>query len=153
MKRPNHRPPAYTDPDEMERLIDEYFEKGVRKKVMVVGKKPNQKKVEIPIPTITGLCLYLGFESRQSFYDYELKPNFTYIIKKARLFIEMTYEELLQHGNVVGAIFALKNMGWRDKTEHEVNQTNVQKLDYSKLSVQALKEIAALEQHNEDNDN
>ena len=71
--------------------------------------------------TITGLCLELGFCSRQSFYDYEEKPNFSYTIKKARLHIERAYEAKLSGKEVTGAIFALKNLGWKDKTE--VDQT------------------------------
>jgi hypothetical protein len=71
--------------------------------------------------TITGLCLELGFCSRQSFYDYEEKPGFTYTIKKARLHIERAYEAKLSGKEVGGAIFALKNLGWKDKSE--VDQT------------------------------
>jgi len=61
--------------------------------------------------TITGLALFLGFESRQSFYDYEKKEEFTYIIKRARLAVENSYET---HGQTID-IFALKNMGWKDE--------------------------------------
>jgi len=73
--------------------------------------------------TITGLCFYCGFTSRQSFYDYELKPSFTYIIKQARLYIESDYEKDLKEGNknAAGSIFALKNFGWKDKTEIDFN--------------------------------
>jgi hypothetical protein len=77
--------------------------------------------MEVPAITITGLCLYLGFDSRQSFYDYEQKVEFSYIIKKARLRIENHYEQCLQYGNVTGAIFPLKNMGWSDKQEIAVS--------------------------------
>jgi len=69
--------------------------------------------------TITGLAYHLGFESRQSFYDYEEKTEFTYTIKRARLRIEMIYEERLQEQTCTGSIFALKNMGWKDKNETE----------------------------------
>lgn len=71
-------------------------------------------------PTITGLCYSLGFESRQSFYDYEENGEFSYIIKRLRLKVESGYEEALSGNNCAGAIFALKNMGWRDKTEQEI---------------------------------
>jgi hypothetical protein len=109
------RPPMFESPEEIQGLIDEYFKTGVKKKVYVVGKPP--VKVEIECPTITGLCIYLGFESRQSFYDYEAKPEFAYTVKRARLFIENEYEEMLNGGNTTGAIFALKNFGWTDKQE------------------------------------
>lgn len=67
--------------------------------------------------TVTGLALHLGFESRQSFYDYEKEGEFSYTIKKARLTIESFYEQNLLTKNATGAIFALKNFGWKDKTE------------------------------------
>lgn len=75
-------------------------------------------------PTITRLALALGFESRQSFYDYEKREEFSYIIKRARLEVEAGYEDgLREGGSPVGSIFALKNMGWRDKTETDLNHS------------------------------
>jgi len=70
--------------------------------------------------TITGLCLYTGFCSRQTFYEYEERPGFTDLIKTARLKVENAYERKLSSGQVIGAIFALKNMKWTDKTEIEM---------------------------------
>jgi hypothetical protein len=112
--------PFYDTPEELQSAINDYFEKGVKIRKVLVGKAPNQQLVEVPVPTITGLAYHLGFESRQSFYDYEEKEAFTYTVKRARLFIEKEYEEQLSVGNTVGAIFALKNMGWMDKTQTEV---------------------------------
>lgn len=68
--------------------------------------------------TITGLAYFLGFESRQSFYDYGEREAFSYTIKRARLRLEMVYEERLADQKPVGAIFALKNLGWVDKVEN-----------------------------------
>jgi len=111
------RPPLFETPEKLQEAIDNYFEKGVKVRTIVVGKAPNQIPIDIPVPTITGLCIYLGFESRQSFYDYEKRDGFSYTIKRARLFIEKEYEEMLAIGNTTGAIFALKNFGWTDKQE------------------------------------
>jgi hypothetical protein len=111
------RPPLFKDVIELQNAIDDYFNKGVKKKRIVVGKAPNQNVIEVEIPTITGLCYFIGFESRQSFYSLENNEEFCYTIKRARLFIEQEYEEQLQIGNTVGAIFALKNMGWFDRKE------------------------------------
>ena len=111
------RPPMYKTAKELEDKIHEYFTKDVKKRKVLVGGRNNKKMIEIDVPTITGLAIYLGFESRQSFYDYEERPEFSYTIKRARLFIENEYEELLQHGNTIGAIFALKNLGWVDTKE------------------------------------
>lgn len=68
-------------------------------------------------PTISGLALHLGFVSRQSFYDYEKNPAHSYTIKRARLAIEDCYEQRLHASNPTGAIFALKNFGWKDTQE------------------------------------
>jgi len=111
------RPSIFDSPEEMQLKVDEYFNNCPDKKTIVVG----LGTMEVPAITITGLCLYLGFDSRQSFYDYEQKPEFSYIIKKARLRIENHYEQCLQYGNVTGAIFPLKNMGWSDKQEIAVS--------------------------------
>ena len=72
---------------------------------------------------IDGLLQYsswwLGFCDRQSLYDYEKREEFSCIIKSARLAVENDYELSLRSNSCTGAIFALKNMGWRDKTEVE----------------------------------
>lgn len=73
-------------------------------------------------PTWTGLAIYLGFESRQSLQDYKSKEGFSYPIKKALLRIEEIYERNLFSKNPAGSIFALKNFGWKDKQELDVNQ-------------------------------
>lgn len=111
------RPPFFESNEQLQQAIDSYFENCPDKRMMVVG----EGSIEIPIYTITGLAYHLGFESRQSFYDYIEKIEFTYTIKRARLKIESKYEQNLQFNNATGSIFALKNFGWVDKTEHEVS--------------------------------
>jgi hypothetical protein len=113
------RPALFKTPDELQLKVDEYFNGGAHKKQYptAVG------IVEIPVYTISGLAYFLGFTSRSTFYEYENKIEFSDNIKKAKLRIEMSYEETLQDKAPTGAIFALKNMGWSDKTEidHNVN--------------------------------
>lgn len=92
------RPPLYEDTKSLELKITEYFETGEHL-------------------TITGLALFLGFESRQSLYDYAEKKEFSYIIKRAKLVVENSYENSLNSTSPTGAIFALKNMGWDDKQQ------------------------------------
>lgn len=120
---PAGRPPLFATAEELQNAIDDYFQNGVTKRKVIIGPATNKQEIEIEVPTVTGMCYHLGFESRQSFYDYEERPGFAYTVKRARLFIEKEYEEQLQHGNTVGAIFALKNMGWRDKSEVEQSGT------------------------------
>jgi hypothetical protein len=111
------RPALFETPEQLQEMIDEYFKSGIEGRTFIVGSGLNKQSITVEIPTITGLCYYLGFESRQSFYDYEKRHGFSYTIKKARLKIERMYEEQLQYGNSTGAIFALKNMDWKDKSE------------------------------------
>lgn len=118
------RPPLFMNKEELIEKIAEYFESGHNTKTIIIGKAPNNYEVEVPVLTISGLAMFLGFCSRQSLYDYEQNEEFSYIIKRARLFVEMEYEEQLQHGNTTGAIFALKNMGWKDRVETENTNTN-----------------------------
>ena len=113
------RTPEYKTPEELQEAIERYFKEGATIRKVIVGSGKSAQVVELPILTITGLCFYLGFESRQSFYDYEKRPSYSYTIKRARLFMEKEYEEMLSAGNTTGAIFALKNFGWTDKTELE----------------------------------
>ena len=94
------RPPIWDDPEAFAKKVDEYFE--------------TEQFI-----TWSGLALYLGFESRQSLEDYKKKDGFSYPIKKALLRIENKYEQSIEGRNPAGAIFALKNFGWKDKQEVE----------------------------------
>lgn len=118
--KPFGRPALFKTAKELEEKIQDYIENCPDKRqIMFASKDGPPHIIEVPAFTISGLSYFLGFESRQSFYDYEEKDNFTYIIKRARNFIEKEYEKLLQSGQCTGSIFALKNMGWSDKTEIE----------------------------------
>lgn len=122
---PAGRPPLFDNPEDLETRLEEYFNHEDHQWVVTeVGSFQKQ-----PI-TITGLALYLGFESRQSFYDYEKHEEFSYIIKKARLRVESEYEAKLSRNNPTGSIFALKNMGWADRTEIKHEGIPDQKFTY-----------------------
>lgn len=69
------------------------------------------------IITVSGLAYSLGFASRQSLQDYKEREEYSYVIKRALLFVESCYEQKLSGNNPTGSIFVLKNMGWKDKTE------------------------------------
>lgn len=96
------------------------------------------------LPTITGLAYHLGFESRQSIYDYIDEGNdFSYVIKRARLWIESEYEKKLAGTTPTGAIFWLKNAGWKDNQDIKID-ANISLLDLSDADLQArLKQQAA----------
>ena len=96
--------PMHT-PESLSKAIELYFE---NPPMRITG------ETETPFVSITGLVLSCGFSDRQSFYDYQNKPEFSCIIKRARLMVENEYEYKLQQNNPSGAIFALKNMNWKD---------------------------------------
>ena len=105
-------PPTYKDPEELEKKIQEYF--------------ATIELTDKPI-TISGLCYHCGFESRQSFYDYEKRDKFSYTIKRARFAIEVSYEAGLHTRTPAGSIFALKNLGWTDNQQitHDINYSDI----------------------------
>lgn len=107
--------PRYTD-KELQSAIDEYFETNPDK------------------PTVTGLAYFLGFESRQSLYDYKSKEDTSYTIKKAVLKIESKHEERLYENGATGSIFWLKNRDWKDKTETDLNVNELPTLKVEEIS-------------------
>lgn len=69
--------------------------------------------------TLCGLCLALGISGRASLLNYEKRPEYSEVVKRAKLRIEAEYEARLHGPNATGAIFGLKNFGWTDKQELE----------------------------------
>jgi hypothetical protein len=98
------RPRIYSNPDDLDNNSDQYFIECEEKKVR---------------PTVTGLTLYLGFADKTTLYDYLKREEFSHSIKKALTRIENALEQKLENNSVAGIIFALKNMGWKDKQELE----------------------------------
>lgn len=98
------RPPYYDTPEELTEAAGKYFAWCI-----------NERR---PF-TVTGLALFLGFSSVQSLDDTSKRPGFSEPVKRAKLVVEMGYEENLSGANATGSIFALKNFGWRDKQELE----------------------------------
>lgn len=92
------RPPTFETPEDLDSKCLEYFKSCI----------DNKEK-----PTITGLTLYVGFSSRSSWDDYQKRSGFSYIVKRAKLTVEHSYEM----SATTFDMFALKNMGWKDKTE------------------------------------
>lgn len=103
---PGGRPPIFTDPKEMDRLVDEY-----------VALRREEKRPVL----LTGMILHLGLSSRQSLDHYANRPEFSDSVKRAKMIIEAEYEENLHGTASTGSIFALKNFGWKDKQETELS--------------------------------
>ena len=113
------RPPKFKSAEELQEKIADYFENPPTRKEFYEG-----ELIDVPCITITGLALHLGFESRQSLYDYQERDEFSYIIKRAKSMVENHYEMSLHGSRPTGMIFALKNMGWTDKVQNE--NTNIE---------------------------
>ena len=125
------RPPKFKSKEEMQEKIDNYFkecegevlknEDGsifVDKNGMpvIVGARPL---------TMSGLANALGFSSRQSLLNYEVKKEFMDTIMRARARVEQyTEERLFDKNSANGAKFSLANNfeGWKEKQEVEVTE-------------------------------
>ena len=128
----------------MQDKIDEYFETQVGievqkdlkgKPVFDIKGKPIHK---LKVPTINGLALHLGFCGRQGLYDYSLKPQFAYTIKKAIATLEAFVEtQILTGANPAGPIFWLKNHKWTDKREEESQRADI--ADSARREIEDLK--------------
>lgn len=112
------RPPLFKSADEMQKVIDEYFDK-------VKITKDDSLTYR---PTMAGLAKALGM-SRQALLGYKEKDEFLVTIKRARLEVEEALEEALYGTGVAGVIFNLKNnFGWKDKQEVEQSGVTVVKI-------------------------
>jgi len=111
------RPPNFSTVEELRNMAIEYFEL-FNEETTKEQRKARGIQVYENRPTITGITLFLGFQDRRSFYDYEKVEGFSHAIKTIRTQIENLYENMLgTRAGTVGAIFALKNMSWSDKQE------------------------------------
>lgn len=97
------RPLKIESPEQMEKILNEYFSTTEEKKI-----------------TITGICLALDLD-KSNFYAYEKREGYENIVKRARMIVENSYEISLRENGRTGDIFALKNFGWVDKQEIENN--------------------------------
>lgn len=122
-------PPKYETPEEMQKVIDAYFESCDGEYLIIDGCAVTDKHgtpvktKERPL-TITGLALALGFTSRQALLNYEGKAEFVDTIKRAKSRIEQYAEErLFDKDGVNGAKFNLSNnfKGWSERQQIDSN--------------------------------
>lgn len=95
------RPLKWKSPEQLQRLIDDYFEQ-----------TPLEQQM------ITGLAVHLGTD-RTTLCNYEERDEFFDTIKRAKTLIEMAYEKRGLEKGTAFDIFRLKNMGWKDKYEND----------------------------------
>lgn len=120
------RPRIYEHPEDMAEAVADYFE---------TCERNNEK------PLVTGLCLHLGFSCRETLDEYQRRPAFTDIVKRARTLVEHRYEHDLDKDKPTGAIFALKNMGWKDGREVSVHG-QIAHIDPTRLTDEQLQRIS-----------
>lgn len=115
------RPLKFKSVKKLEEKINAYFDSCKDELILdedghaVTDKFGNPVFIQNP-PTVAGLSKALGFEDRQSIYDYKGREEFSCTIKEALLRLEDYAEKHLYIGKATGAIFWLKNHGWKDKT-------------------------------------
>ena len=111
---PVGRPPKYKTPEDMQEVIDEYFDS--------VRGRDDTGRVTSFRPTVSGIALALGM-STEAFRNYQDKDEFLATVKRAKQHVEVALEAALYGTGVAGVIFNLKNnFGMVDK--QEVEQTN-----------------------------
>lgn len=103
-KHAGGRPPLYDSVEEIEELIQKYFDNCIK------DKRPY---------TMSGLAYALGMD-RRTLINYGKDEKFFHSIKRAKEFVEQSLEEKLisTSGVATGIIFNLKNnYDWKDKQE------------------------------------
>lgn len=120
------RPPRYKSPEEMQEKIDAYFKECEGRVALDDEGNPLCNKNGEPIiigakpPTVTGLALALGFNTRMALLNYQAKPDFVATVTRAKSYIEAYAEgRLFDREGVQGAKFSLANnfKGWAEKQE------------------------------------
>lgn len=124
------RPPKYKSVKSIQKKIDKYFEscKGRiltnKDGEMIFDKYGRPIVVDEKPPTITGLALALGFNSRQSLLNYQDREEFVDTITRAKAKVEQyTEERLFDKDGSNGAKFSLANnfKGWKEKQQIDTN--------------------------------
>lgn len=132
------RPPKYENQAELQQMIDRYFEacEGTLLRDasgnFVLDKNGFPVRVGARPPTITGLALALGFNSRQSLLNYQAKKEFLDTITRAKARVEQyTEERLFDKDGANGAKFSLANnfKGWKDEKKIDADVKNEVNID------------------------
>ena len=123
------RPRKFASPEDLEKLLNEYFE----------GKEYNEI-------TLTGLCLFLDI-NKDTFYEYAKRDEFKHMLDMARLRIENSYEIALRKDGGSENIFALKNFGWKEKQEMDI-ASNIDSVNVKvdKLEVEQMERVKKIQE-------
>lgn len=114
---PAGRPPKYNSPEEMQEKIDEYID---------------YCRTNDRIPVQGELAYFLGFESRQSLWDYMQKEEFSYIIRRVKLFCENELNQKALKGEAnpqIAKLNLITNYNYKEKLEIDsdvkINPVNI----------------------------
>lgn len=124
------RPSKYKTVEEMQAVIDQYFEDCKGEPINGDDGQPILDKYGQPFiinahpPTVTGLALALGFTSRQALLNYQAKKAFVDTVLRAKARIEDYAEErLFDRDGQRGAEFSLKyNFRWVDEMKQDEDE-------------------------------
>ena len=117
------RPKIYKSAKQMQKAIDKYFEdcRGELLKDengnVLTDKRGNPVLLGARAPTVTGLALALGFNSRQALLNYQAREEFNDTITRAKTRCEEYAESrLYDRDGARGAEFSLKyNFRWEEQ--------------------------------------
>ncbi len=133
----NGRPPIFKTPQEMQKKIDAYFEKCKGKPLTRLNNDTGEEEpitykgipimVDTEPPTITGLALAIGLNSRQALLNYQNRDeSFNDTVRRAKARVEAYTEgRLFDKDGARGAEFSLRNnfKNWADKKEIDVGNS------------------------------
>ena len=103
---PAGQPLKYRSVTALIKMMDDYFDDCDIKKIPY---------------TITGLCQSIG-TTRKTLCEYEKRDKYVNAIKKAKARVEQYVETLMLSGKAQpGTIFWMKNHGWQDRQQVDVN--------------------------------
>ena len=132
-KHAGGRPLIIKSVEEMQEKIDAYFKKCEGEMLKdadgnyVLDKYGNAVVIGAKPPTITGLALALGFNSRQALLNYQGRKEFNDTVTRAKAIVEEYAESrLFDKDGANGAKFSLANNfeGWKEKQSIEADVKN-----------------------------
>lgn len=123
-KNKGGRPPIYDNVEQMQLLIDEYFEIKLKNKRMVVLKDETIVYIPDPEPVhIAGLCAYLRLTD-ETLRQYEQKEEFSGSIKEAKQMCQAYSVDMCFKGKNKADFVLMNNFGWRNRSEQENKGSN-----------------------------
>lgn len=145
------RQKVYKNAKQMEKAINKYFEDCQGKPLMdedghvLTDKRGKPVLIGARAPTVTGLALALGFNSRQTLLNYQAKEEFVDTITRAKTRCEEYAESrLYTRDGARGAEFSLKyNFGWEGLKENNPPGNDAEDDPLSKSLMDVAKELDA----------